>query len=194
MKLKYYLRGMGIGIIFTAVIFLFVNIATGSSDGNKVSQTETKTTGSVLAYATTQADNETQATTIAEVKTDKLSRDDNGNDKEATAQDDTKEQITTGSKTSETDKSEEKTTAGETTTTDNSNAARNGEMVEVEIRNIKYLSEVSEILYDKGIISDVNGFNSYMTFSGNDLKVKEGRYTLKAGDTFENIAGVITRS
>mgnify|MGYP000590578873 FL=1 len=67
-------------------------------------------------------------------------------------------------------------------------------MVEVEIRNIKYLSEVSEILYDKGIISDVNGFNSYMTFSGNDLKVKEGRYTLKAGDTFENIAGVITRS
>lgn len=192
MKLKYYLRGMGTGIIFTAVIFLFVNIATGSSDGNKVS--ETKTTGSVLAYATTQADNETQATTIAEVKTDKLSRDDNGNDKETTAQDDTKEQITTGSKTSETDKSEEKTTAGETTTTDNSNAARNGEMVEVEIRNIKYLSEVSEILYDKGIISDVNGFNSYMTFSGNDLKVKEGRYTLKAGDTFENIAGVITRS
>lgn len=194
MKLKYYLRGMGTGIIFTAVIFLFVNIATGSSDGNKVSQTETKTTSSVLAYATTQADKETQATTIAEVKTDKLSRDDNGNDKEATAQDDTKEQITTGSKTSETDKSEEKTTAGETTTTDNSNAARNGEMVEVEIRNIKYLSEVSEILYDKGIISDVNGFNSYMTFSGNDLKVKEGRYTLKAGDTFENIAGVITRS
>ena len=181
---------MGTGIIFTAVIFLFVNIATGSSDGNKVSQTETKTTGSVLAYATTQADKETQATTIAEVKTEKLSKDDNGNDKEATAQ----EQITTGSKTSETDKSEEKTTAGETTTTDNSNAARNGEMVEVEIRNIKYLSEVSEILYDKGIISDVNGFNSYMTFSGNDLKVKEGRYTLKAGDTFENIAGVITRS
>ena len=194
MKLKYYLRGMGTGIIFTAVIFLFVNIATGTSDGNKVSQTETKTTGSVLAYATTQADNETQATTIAEFKTEKLSRYYNGNDKEATAQDDTKEQITTGSKTSETDKSEEKTTAGETTTTDNSNAARNGEMVEVEIRNIKYLSEVSEILYDKGIISDVNGFNSYMTFSGNDLKVKEGRYTLKAGDTFENIAGVITRS
>ncbi len=205
MKLKYYIRGIGIGIIITTFVFLIANIA-GVFSTNKgvVAENETKATSSVLAYATTsQAEGEEkQATTIATVETtesESTSDEDEGETtKEAQQQDNTEvseeNNNDTNSETSrETEATKEQTTQ-ETTSRNNQARANDGEVIEVDIKNIKYVSEVSEILYNKGIISDVAEFNSYMTFSGNDLKVQEGRYKLKAGDTFENIASVITRS
>lgn len=193
MKLKYYIRGIGIGIVITTIVFMFANIAVSSSTAKKESEVETKATSSVLAYATTQVDStKEQATTIAQVsEADKSSK--NDNETQNSPSEDYKENTTESKKEQQTDKDKEQTTS-ENSTSDNSAAARNGEMVDVEIRNVKYLSEVSEILYDMGVIADVSDFNSYMTFSGNDIKVKEGKYTLKAGDTYENIASVITRS
>lgn len=190
MKLKYYIRGVGIGVIITTFVFMIANLAGVFSSTEKViSETETKATSSVLAYATNAStEQDKQATTIATVST----KENTSNDDETTQSDDE----TQSDNESELDETNEQSSQEVTTRSsqNNQNSEDDGEFVEVEIRNIKYVSEVSEILYDMGIISDVSEFNSFMTFSGNDLKVKEGRYKLKPGDTFENIASVITRS
>ena len=190
MKLKYYIRGVGIGVIITTFVFMIANLAGVFSSTEKViSETETKATSSVLAYATNAStEQDKQATTIATVST----KENTSNDDETTQSDDE----TQSNNESELDETNEQSSQEVTTRSsqNNQNSEDDGEFVEVEIRNIKYVSEVSEILYDMGIISDVSEFNSFMTFSGNDLKVKEGRYKLKPGDTFENIASVITRS
>lgn len=190
MKLKYYIRGIGIGVIITTFVFMIANLAGVFSSTEKViSETETKATSSVLAYATNAStEQDKQATTIATVST----KENISNDDETTQSDDE----TQSNNESELDETNEQSSQEVTTRSsqNNQNSEDDGEFVEVEIRNIKYVSEVSEILYDMGIISDVSEFNSFMTFSGNDLKVKEGRYKLKPGDTFENIASVITRS
>ena len=190
MKLKYYIRGVGIGVIITTFVFMIANLAGVFSNTEKViSETETKATSSVLAYATNAStEQDKQATTIATVST----KENTSNDDETTQSDDE----TQSNNESELDETNEQSSQEVTTRSsqNNQNSEDDGEFVEVEIRNIKYVSEVSEILYDMGIISDVSEFNSFMTFSGNDLKVKEGRYKLKPGDTFENIASVITRS
>lgn len=196
MKLKYYIRGIGIGVIITTFVFMIVNIAGGFSNDKKLtSETETKATSSVLAYATTsQAENNTkseEATTIEVVETTESTSKDKEDSQETTTDDNNDKET----KKEENETVQEETTTQETTTARNyENKAEDGDAIEVEIRNIKYVSEVSDILYDKGIISDVSEFNSFMTFSGNDLKVQEGRYKLKPGDTFENIASIITRS
>lgn len=190
MKLKYYIRGVGIGVIITTFVFMIANLAGVFSSTEKViSETETKATSSVLAYATNAStEQDKQAITIATVST----KENTSNDDETTQSDDE----TQSNNESELDETNEQSSQEVTTRSsqNNQNSEDDGEFVEVEIRNIKYVSEVSEILYDMGIISDVSEFNSFMTFSGNDLKVKEGRYKLKPGDTFENIASVITRS
>ena len=190
MKLKYYIRGVGIGVIITTFVFMIANLAGVFSSTEKViSETETKATSSVLAYATNAStEQDKQDTTIATVST----KENTSNDDETTQSDDE----TQSNNESELDETNEQSSQEVTTRSsqNNQNIEDDGEFVEVEIRNIKYVSEVSEILYDMGIISDVSEFNSFMTFSGNDLKVKEGRYKLKPGDTFENIASVITRS
>ena len=197
MKLKYYIRGVGIGVIITTFVFMIANLAGVFSSTEKViSETETKATSSVLAYATNAStEQDKQATTIATVST----KENTSNDDETTQSDDETTQSddeTQSNNESELDETNEQSSQEVTTRSsqNNQNSEDDREFVEVEIRNIKYVSEVSEILYDMGIISDVSEFNSFMTFSGNDLKVKEGRYKLKPGDTFENIASVITRS
>ncbi len=164
MKLKFYLRGIGIGVLLSTIIFAIAIFVQGVNVKTS-SVTEEKTTSSVLAYTTAQSAESTtaqQATTIATVAETK---------KEEDAKEESKE-------------TEAKTTAKVSV----------GDKVTVEIKNFQYLSEVSEILYEKGVISDIIGFNQYMTETGNDTKVWEGTYELKAGDTFENIADVITRN
>ncbi len=55
MKLKYHLRGLGIGFILTTIILMISNLFVNNNNGNNHVSDNKETSGSVIAY-TTQAD------------------------------------------------------------------------------------------------------------------------------------------
>lgn len=58
--------------------------------------------------------------------------------------------------------------------------------------DIRSADMASNILYDAGIIQDVDSFNDYLTEKGWATKVGEGEFEFRKGMTFDEIARIIT--
>lgn len=155
MKLKYYIRGLGVGIIATTIILTISNSVRLANLRFAYNNAQNETNGSVIAY-TTAADQATQPA---------------GKEPETTAP-----QPTTAAPTS----------AAEPVQQD--------ETVSVEIRNIYYASEAAELLYNAGVIDDQVAFAQYMEDNGYATQIREDVYEFTKGDTYENIAQIITKS
>ena len=63
----------------------------------------------------------------------------------------------------------------------------------IEIVSGTSTKEVFNIIYNAGVISDVSAFSKYMYDTGYDTKIRIGTYTLTKGDSYENIAKIITQ-
>ena len=117
MKLRYYLSGLGSGIIIAVLIMLIADKVTAVNNNVNGSNVPQETTGSVIAY-TTQSD-------------------------------------------------------------------KDNETIQAES------TEHSE---NKGVIEDADAFTQYMATYGYSRIVQQGNFELIKGDSYENIARIITRS
>lgn len=177
MKLKYYLRGIGIGIIVTTIIFTIAQMIVSGRDKAVAAGKEQETTaGSVLAY--TQKDKE--ETTQAE-----------------TTQVQTTQETTTEVQTAQQETTQEETTQEETTqeiTQSSTKAALHlqNDETQIEIGSGCTATQVADMFYEAGIIDDRDGFISYMVESGNSVKMIAGTHIVKKGDSFESLAQIIT--
>lgn len=172
MKLKYYLRGIGIGIIVTTIIFTIAQMIVSGRDKAVAAGKEQETTaGSVLAY--TQKD------------------------KEETTQVQTTQETTTEVQTAQQETTQEETTQEETTqeiTQSSTKAALHlqNDETQIEIGSGCTATQVADMFYEAGIIDDRDGFISYMVESGNSVKMIAGTHIVKKGDSFESLAQIIT--
>lgn len=171
MKFRYYMRGFGAGLIVAAVVLL----AAGKIEQNNSSlvsdNKETQSSGSVIAFTTESADNK-------EKETESVSE-------------------TAGSET--TQSNEETTTAAQKETESQKPTASivigdgSGE-VKIEFKGVGTASEAADILYSAGIIEDKMAFYTYMDISGYAVRIRDGEYSFKPGDSYETIARTITQS
>ena len=161
MKLKYHLRGLGIGFILTTIILMISNLFVNNNNGNNHVSDNKETSGSVIAY-TTQAD-ENNSDKKEEKKTE-------------SAKDSTKESASQGTTQTETLYSKE------------------GNTVTVKFENVIYGTAAAELLYKAGVIDDENSFAFYLQNSGYDAIIRDGLYQINIGDSYENIAKIITKS
>lgn len=161
MKLKYHLRGLGIGFILATIILMISNLFVNNNNGNNHVSDNKETSGSVIAY-TTQAD-ENNSDKKDEKKTE-------------SAKDSTKESASQG------------TTQTETL------YSREGNTVTVKFENVIYGTAAAELLYKAGVIDDENSFAFYLQNSGYDAIIRDGLYQINIGDSYENIAKIITKS
>lgn len=152
MKLKYYMCGLGSGIILAVLVLMIANKITSEASGNNKDIHET--TGSVIAY-TTQAD----------VK--------------GTASDNA---VTTAAGTIA---ATQKTTEGQTTAPK--------EKVTVHISSVTVASDIARMLAENGIIDNADAFVEYLYSKDYSRVIQEGDFELIKGDTYENIAKIITR-
>ena len=148
MKLKYYMCGLGSGIILAVLVLMIANKITPESSGNNKDIHET--TGSVIAY-TTQADVKGTAAS------------DNAGTIAAT----------------------QKTTEGQTTAPK--------EKVTVHISSVTVASDIARMLAENGIIDNADAFVEYLYSKDYSRVIQEGDFELIKGDTYENIAKIITR-
>lgn len=184
MKLKYYLRGLGIGIVVTTLILMIsYNINGRMSDSEIIRRA--KALGMVMATEESDDlfDNPTseKETTKAPEATDEESVSD---DTEATTPEESKPEETE-SETVENVTTEPVTTEPVTT--------------EPIITYTFYVEKgtssqaVSELLVEGGIIADAKDFNNYMLRSGYTGIIQRGTYTLDSSMSYEEIAKALIR-
>ena len=197
MKLKYYLRGLGTGILF-ATIILFVSYAYRMSDkqikerakelgmvfpGNEVT-TEADTTSKLVDESQTEEKSTLDTTEID--STSDVETEDNTTE-EVTTEEKTTEEKTTEEKTTKETTTEEKTTEEETTKSDKPVKSY---VLTVTSKTIS--RDVARKLESAGIIDDAEAFNDYLCENEYASNIQNGKFTIKSNMTYKEIAEIIT--
>ena len=175
MKLKYYLRGLGIGVLVTTIILTIAHHAQRKmSDADIIERA--KELGMVMEEDTLFDDSETK-------------------ENQTTTQDSTTEQGTTQEPTTKEPVTEEATTK-EPVTEEPTTQKPTGNLktVTFTVTDGMYSEAVTDILYKAGIITNKAEFNSFLEKNGYSRIIQNGKHTVNSSMSYEEIAKVITKT
>lgn len=183
MKLKFFLRGLGVGIVVTALIFS-IGYRMNRSDVNVVEQA--KELGMVFP----------EGTAVPTLPTDKPDDGASDNDKTDVPEEEGSEQKETDNpstteppdKTVNPDKTEEPDKTKNPSQTDT-----NTKGVRFTVREGLLSSSVARELKEAGIIKSDKELDRYLEKSGYAREIRSGTYFIPAGASYEEIARIITR-
>lgn len=198
MKLRYYLRGLGIGIFVTTVVMsiIFGDNKQVLSDKEIVERAQelgmVKEEDSLFAQKESDTD-----LTIENKEKDMTTK-----EAEQTASDLTKDTASNQEDTIIQNNGNEET-SGTDITTDNvgTEAAvletgqnNSGSMKEYQISIAGGMSsdKVAQLLKNNGVIEDATAFNQYLVAKGYDKNIRIGKYTVNSQMEYEQIAKIIT--
>ncbi|MBQ3514833.1 MAG: hypothetical protein IJA32_13745 [Lachnospiraceae bacterium] len=165
MRVRDFLRGFSVGIIFTCCV-LFV-VFKGS---NQISDEYVIERAKQLNMVFQEEDS-------SFIKKDNTENDNTGTQN-------TEEQNMTNDSTKEEDSSEDDTKDQES----------KEETVTIDISKGMSSGDVSDMLYDLGVIDDKKEFSMYLHDNGYSLKVKIGEFEIPMNASYEEIAKIITKS
>ncbi|WP_099468848.1 hypothetical protein [Konateibacter massiliensis] len=192
MKFKYYLRGLGIGIVVTA---LLAGIANGSGkkemtteqiiiraqELGMVSEDDYNSVKKELSNAKSSiTDLESQLQEAGEID-DSQAADENTPEEEQTQNEEPNEPVTT---TTESD--------GVTTEETYTEGSENETTLKFSVIQGMSAEAVSKLLQEKGIIPDAGDFNNYIVETGNVNNIQVGEYEVKSGESYDTILGKLT--
>lgn len=192
MKLKYYLRGIGIGVVVTTIIFMISmsihknelqsqnvaekateskTVAEYESESNQMKDTASTDTQKDTISADTQKD--TAATEKKESDSKQIANKDNASTKKAT---DAKKKEATP-KRDETVKSD---------------AKHSEKKVRIEISGGEYSDVICRKLKEEGLIDDADAYNKFLVENEYDNFILPGVYEIPMDSTYEEIAVLLT--
>lgn len=169
MKLKYFLRGVGVGIIFSSIVFL---VAYQGAAADKMTEEEIIKEAEKLGMVTEEDPLGDLLTTQS--------------DKKKTENENTTSEEEEG--TSEEDSTDE-SQAEQTTeiTTENETAKE----VTITIKKGTTSYTVCQNLQKMGLIEDADEFDKYLIKNGYAKRIRVGEHTLKIGMEYQDIAEAI---
>ncbi len=223
MRAKYFLKGMGIGVTVTALIFTVAFALNPPTLSDEEVIARAKTLGMIESDETMENQEDIKEETAEdqtseEEQTAEEERAEGSEEKSEEASEEVSEENV---ETEETEKevskeealkalkelqdSEAKSEAAEKTpdnseykTTDTVNdnseeSSATGELKAFSVNNGEDSAVVSSRLYRQGIIDDPNAFDQYLTSPGYDTRIHPGTYNIPSGASYEAIANAITR-
>ena len=191
MRLKYYLRGLGLGIIFTCLMFmLFSNKKADNTDQMDINQ-QLETTTETLSNQTSGDDNNDTANDeavsgSAYVQNNTDAEDDVNAQNNADAQNTADNQTGASDTTDTSNQTDDSNITGETSTDDVQD-----EYVTLVIEKGDIARDVAESLYEDGIIDDAESFRKYLGETGVSRTLHAGEYNIKVGSTYEEIVELL---
>lgn len=197
MKLKYYLRGMGMGIMITTLILI---IAFSIHKNDTVQQEEPKQEAASKTVA--EAQNSTQIPMDTETETEPATEQNNAEqiDTQKTTEKQKENETSVVSASTEEKASEEKTTEQKTSETKSSEEkisekntpAAATEKVRFEVGGGEYSDVICKRLLQAGLIDDADAFNKFLIQKDYDNLILPGVYDIPKGATYEEIAALLT--
>ena len=180
MKFKYFLRGVGVGIIFSSIVFLvaYQGAAAGKmteeeiiKEAEKLGMVEKEDpVGDLLTTQTDAKDSKEEPSSSEETKSEE-----NSEDKKQTEQ---TTEVTT-----------ENTTEA---TTENNTETTTEEKVTITIEKGSTSYTVCQKLQELGLIEDASEFDTYLVKNGYASRIRVGEHTLKKGMEYHDIAEAIS--
>lgn len=172
MKLKYYLRGLGIGIFITTLI-----LSIAYKNRKPISDDEVKQRAMALGMVETDENSFLSITKEEKTTTEKVT------------EESTTEKVT--EKTT-TEKPTEKVTES---TTESQTKPPEDEAVKYTLQISKgmYSEIVADELYEAGIISNTGDFNAVLENGGYSERIGTGKFELSSDMSYEEIAKIICR-
>jgi hypothetical protein len=190
MKLKYYLRGIGLGIVVTA----FIMSITNGMKNEKI--TDTQIIQRAIEFGmVTQEDYDLVKQDLSQAKNHVTDLENQLNESQSNQQDD-KENVseTSNEETQDNTADSADTSANNETTKVIDIAGSTSELTTVTFNITPGMSSeaVANLLEEKGIIADAKDFNDYIKNSENENNMQIGEYEVKTGDSYDTIMGKIT--
>lgn len=215
MKLKYYLRGLGIGILITTVILSLAGIGRKNMTDEEVVK-RAKELGMVESTLLSDLPDQTKAEEVRptepETSEPKTSLQPETSEQENSAEPETSEPETTEPETLEPEVSPEPEETASTPETpvapeetpvapeetpvspeDGNPDTPAGETVTLVIGRGESSTTVSKNLKKAGIVEDAAAFDRFLCNNGYDKKIITGTYEIPYGASEEEIAKIITR-
>lgn len=174
MNFKYYLRGLGTGIVVTLIIVTISN----SLRGSKTASENAAQPSSVQPTSAIEAILNNQRTTQA--YGDAASAD-------ATSADAALADVTSADVISADTSSAE-------TVSDNVQQGQQERNITVSFETIQSSEAAAQLLEKAGIVDNWRNFNSYLVNNGYDRKVSGGTFSFSGNESYKEIAGIITKS
>lgn len=174
MNFKYYLRGLGTGIVVTLIIVTISN----SLRGSKTASENAAQPSSVQPTSAIEAILNNQRTTQAHG--DAASAD-------ATSADAASADVTSADVISADTSSAE-------TVSDNVQQGQQERNITVSFETIQSSEAAAQLLEKAGIVDNWRNFNSYLVNNGYDRKVSGGTFSFSGNESYKEIAGIITKS
>ena len=184
MKRKYYLRGIGVGILF-ATIILFT--AYSISGQGKMTDEEVIARAEELGMI--------KSGTILDNLPRPSSTEDTSNSSQSDPSTSTTEAGNSEDSGTDTETSSEKPQEPDTgTEADTSTEAEDPNVRMVSFTVVKGMNSwnVATILQDQGVIADAADFDAYLEANGYSSRISTGDYTIAVGSDYETIAKLLT--
>lgn len=172
MRLKYYLRGLGLGIIFTCVILMIFSNGNKSKDTSVVEDSNGIELTEAVGNDFDSNEEEEQSVTD---ESNNDENDSNSNDEIQSLDENINKPI-------------DNQTVNEIT---GDSGELESEYVSLVIEQGDIARDVAEKLYEDGIINDVEAFRKYLGETGVSHTLHAGEYQIKVGATFEEIVEVL---
>lgn len=168
MKLKYYLRGVGIGVVVTTLILTIAFNIRRQDTPDTPTQSQTSNLDNIL--------NSTAATESSEQKSTEKST-----------------EVSTESSTEVSTENLSESTAEASQESSTQAPAQEMERVDivVNLSGLTSSEQVSELLAVMGLVGDKNEFNSYLVSNGYAEIIWPQTYTITKGSDYETIARII---
>ena len=200
MKLKYYLRGLGIGIVVTAVIMGILSSKSNISDAeiierahalgmtengvlSELQQTETDEKTESLSQEATE---ETFATTEAEVQSTETA-----SEEISTIVNQTEVENSSEAMSSTEEDAEKKTTADVASDSTNVLQKNTDDKIQIVIKSGESSDIVSSKLYAAGLVKSATDYDNYLCANGYANKIAAGTHEIPKNATEEEIANIL---
>lgn len=190
MKLKYYLRGIGIGMIVTTIILM---ITFAVHKNQPLTDDEIRERAAELGMIMPE---DLPSNTLAD--TDPLGQRDEEKEDPNDGQPDVQSPSDDAAKDAEADASDDAEDTDSKSDTDAQDQSKDDtqpevvEQVEISIVGGEYSNEVCKKLKREGLIEDAEDFNKYLSEGGYDNLIQPGNYTIPKGADYDEIIQIIT--
>lgn len=172
MKGKYYLRGIGVGIVFTSIMFLFIQPGTKDMSDEEI-----------LRRAAQLGMVESKETVLPEKPSNSTEGEEGQNTTEQITQEETTDTSTTTEATTE--------VTTEATTQATTEATTEAKLVTFTVVSGMHSLSVARLLQDLGVIEHADDFDAFLEREGYSSRIATGTYTVAVGESYENIAKML---
>lgn len=194
MKKKYFVRGLGIGIMFGALIMLVAYMTSGKktmSDEEVIARARELGMVKQSEYVLTPETNSDAITKpleeLVQESSGALATTETAKTTKETTEDKTTENTT------ETVTTEKTTTEKATTEKTTTEKVDNSTNTTITISSGMSSEAIAAALANAGLVDDASKFNSFLVANGYDMKLETGSFSLASGMSYEEIAKILTQ-